>query len=186
MKQSKGLYRKHFGAEIVQALYDYDMQKIGPYKIPVQLTYVQSPETTSEIPMYRLYEEMLRSNDVLAVFSINNYCIGVLRCDELREVPIAPGDGTKELLMWKFDPVEVEFFVHIGFVKTYQKCLAVTEAPNFLLMGIGGVLDGFKTKVVGKPMTNPPYTLYKELIGNEQAKAVYYNLETQSPVFIYE
>lgn len=153
--------------------------------MPVEVKY-SGNHSPNNIPMYRLYEEMLRSNDVIATFSINDYCIGVLRRDELREVPTAEGSRSEDLVMWHFDPIDVEFFVHVGFVKTYQKCLAVTEVPNFLLMGIGGVLDGFETKMEGKPMCNPPFSLYKNLIENEQAKAIYYDLNTQKPVFIYE
>lgn len=187
MQRSAGLYRMHYGSGIVQAFYDWDTQEIGPYKVPIKLTYVVETSQHNHIPVYRLYQELLRTNDALAVYNVNNYCIAVLYRTKLVQVPIVENDNTKDLLMWEFNsPIDVPVVQPVGFIKTHQKCLAVTEAPSYLLMDFERNLIGLKSKMTGSPMVKPPYTLYKDLIKDTKAKAIYYDVELQKNVYIYE
>lgn len=176
-----------YGGEIVQSTYDYDKSTIGPYTIPYTLSYSAENGVSNVIPMYRLYEEMLQHEGTLAVFNVNNYCIATLYSDRLVQVPIYQNDKTKDLIQLTFrNRIKVPIVQPVGYIKTYQKCLAVTELPNYLLMDFERNLIGLESKMEGTPMVRPPYNLYKVLITEEQAKAVYFDTVKKEPVFIYK
>ena len=123
----------------------------------------------------------------MAVFNVNNYCLAVLYLDKLVQVPIVPNDNRKDLLMWQFSKrLQLPVLQPVGFVKTKQQCLAVTEVPHYLLMNFNRDLIGFESKMDGTPMVNPPFTLYKDLIADNKAKAIYYDVKLQKNVYIYK
>lgn len=152
--------------------------------IPVKLNPTSEASTENKIPEYRMYEELLKSSEVLAVFNLNNYCICVLYKDRLIQVGISKEKPPADLVMWNFkEDIKVPNVTHVGFIATKQDCLAVTEAPHHLTVDENGILsDGFG-KLEFNAMHNPPYSLYKELVRN-RADAVLYDVDQQRPVFI--
>lgn len=173
-----------YGSAIVRSSYDYDEQHIGPYVVPVRFNYVPVNGTSNMIPEYRLYEELLSNDKVLAVFNLNNLCICALYDDKLVQRSISKDKSEDDLLQWVFQsPIVVPKLKHVGFVATYQDCLAVTVAPYHLTVNSMGTLsDGFG-KLSFNALENPPYSLYKELVKNN-ADAVLFDVDRQQPVFL--
>jgi len=174
------------GSIIVQSSYDYEEQRIGPYSVPIKFNYVPTGGTENAIPLYRLYEELLANNEILAVFNLNNLCICTLYADKLIQVPIGKNSKENDLSQWRFRyPIITPQLRHVGFVATYQDCLAVTQAPYHLTVNrVGTLSDGFG-KLTCNALENPPYSLYKELV-EKNADAVLFDLDKQEPVFLFK
>lgn len=173
------------GSTIVQSSYDYEEQRIGPYLVPVKFNYVPERGADNTIPMYRLYEELLANNRALAVFNLNNLCICVVYEDRVIQRSISKDKTDDELMQYVYQkPIVVPKLRHVGFIATYQGCLAVTVAPYHLTVnGLGTLSDGFG-KLEVNALENPPYSLYKELVNNN-ADAVLFDVDKQKPVFLY-
>lgn len=173
------------GSTIVQSSYDFEEQRIGPYLVPVKFNYVPEGGTSNTIPVYRLYEELLANDKALAVFNLNNLCICVVYEDRVIQRSVAKDKVDEELMQYVYHkPIVVPRLRHVGFVATYQDCMAVTIAPYHLTVnGFGTLSDGFG-KLEINALENPPYSLYKELVNNN-AGAVLFDIDKQMPVFLY-
>lgn len=172
MRQRFGIYRRAFGDVIVESSFDFDNQTIGPYKLPVNLPFSYDYMDRS-LPVYRFYEEMLKSREALAVVDINGSFYGIIEKD--RCYYISASDGL-ECNMRLFDrPLDIPEYRHIGYRKTYPKNLSVYHYPWYLLQDVstGKVLD-FEDIIVNSPLVEPHVGLYKSLI-NTPNEAIYYN-----------
>lgn len=177
-----------FGAEIVQSSYDFDTQKIGPYHNPVEVHCDDKQASGNAFSFYKFYEIMNQDEQALAVFNVCNAYFGVLRRDRFYERKFIRDDWKKQSLVLPdipFEkPLDIPEYRHIGWVKTYQQCKAVYTYPWKLIQDVcTGELDGFKTKLEGEPLVNPPLSLYKELI-NTEYRGVYFDTLSNKPVFI--
>lgn len=188
-----GLYRMICGSQIVESFFDFETDTIGPYKIPVHLNYIPELSQTNKFFMYRLYEIMLADADALAVFNLNNYCIVVVTRTGMYEesyyrLTDKAYSNKLELLSWTFDkPLQIPTYNIVGYIKTYQKSWSVTINPYYLIENSATKeLDGFTERLKGNVQLNPDFALYKELITNDRAQAVYFSLDTNKPEFIYQ
>ena len=129
---------------------------------------------------------MLADETALAVINVNNYCLCVITRTGAYEVP-ATDTPRIELAQWSFkEPLKLPIYEAIGYVKSYHKCLAVSQYPNYLLREVGSrKAVGFETAIIGNPEINPKLALYKELIKTD-AEAVYFDQATQSLQFLYK
>ena len=161
------------GAEIVQSSFDYDTSTIGPFKIPIKLTHVPS-ETVNNFQISAFYNAMVCDERALAVFNVNNYCLCVVTRNGAYQVP-ATNTPKLELTQWTFDhPLDIPVYEHIGYVKTYHKCLSISQLPTFLVRELGSdKAIGFSTKLTGNIVTSPPLSLYKQELIQTDADAVY-------------
>lgn len=184
-----GLYRTRCGGEIVQSFYDFDKQQIGPYKIPIKLNYIPERSCYDVFEKYRYYEELVKSFDALAIFNINNYCFVIIERCRVYQVPYSKtADTTRhklELLSWNLpEPLDVPVYNHIGYIKTFHKCKAVSQYPTYLVQdAVTGEIPGFTEKLNGVPLVDPPLSLYRELI-NSDAKAVYFDTISNETKFL--
>jgi hypothetical protein len=177
-----------FGSEIVESFYDYETHTIGPYTVPLNISYNQGSCQGNAFSMYRYYDTMMKDEEALAVFNVNNYCLCVLHKDYIRMIHVQPAfskSGQKPLPAFNITPpITVPEYKHIGWVKTYQKCLAVYTWPWHLIQNkITGEVWNFKDKISGRPLENPPLGLYKELVETDH-RGVYFDLDKNAPVFI--
>lgn len=174
------------GSKIIKSSFDFDTSQIGPYTLPIKLN-LAVRDKDNKIPIYRLYEEMLFHTDSIAVFNVNNYCICVVTPTQALQVPAYRDRAVRDLLEWKFTyRITNKIYQHIGYVKTYQQCLAVTEMPEYLILDTTKVVpEGFNSMLEATPRLNPPLTLYRELV-NSDADAVYIADATGEPRFLYK
>ena len=185
-----GIYRVAYGSRIVQSSYDFEKQQIGPIKVPVKLNYIPADSQRNNFCMYRFYEEMLKNPNSLAVFNLNNYCLVVVERTCMYEVSYLKVTEKRfsklELLDWTFSyPIDLPIYNHVGYVKTYHNCWAVSQYPEFLVEDtVTKNLYGFEEKLQCSPVVNPPLSLYRELI-NSDAQAVYMSSVDGLPKFIY-
>ena len=184
-----GLYRMRSGAEIVQSYYDFDKQQIGPIHVPIHLNYIPELSTHNSFAIYRFYEELVKNTEALAIFNINNYCFVIVERYRVYQAAYSKiADTTRhklELLNWVLPtPIDVPVYNHIGFVKTYPKCKAVSQYPTYLIAdAVTQEIPGFNEPIDGIPLVDPPLALYKELI-NSDAKAVYFDTISNKPKFL--
>lgn len=180
-----GLYRMRSGGEIVQSSFDFDTSTIGPYHIPVKLNYVPESSIVNNIPLYRFYQEMVKSGQALAIFNVNNYCLAILERTCLYEIAPFPSQTKLDLVAWNFsEPITSVVYNHIGYVKTFHKCKAISQYPTYLLAdSVTGKIPDFTEQVEGVPLIDPPLSLYRELI-NSDAKAVYFDTISNKPKFL--
>lgn len=181
---SFGLYRMTFGSEIVESSFNDEEQCIGPYHIPVEIHLDKRLAQGSSIPRYKFYERMQYEKDALAVFNVNNYCIAVLSKDGMHMIHTSAKD-TEPLPSYCFDPpMPIPEYEHIGFVKTYQKCKAVHTYPWYMVRVVGSnEAVGFKDEIKGRPLLNPPLSLYKELVDTNY-NGCYFDTITNKTIFI--
>jgi len=177
-----------FGSEIVESFYDYDSQMIGPYKVPIEIQYNADSCQGNAFSKYTFYELMNKEEGALAVFNVNNYCFCVLYKDAVRMKHYTVGDlsyNKKELPCFSIEPpLDVPEYKHVGWVKTYQKCIAVYTWPWKMIEDTQTkTVWGFKDKLLGEPLENPPLSLYKELISTEH-KGVYIDKNTNQVMFL--
>ena len=180
-----GIYRRTSGDTIVKSSFDYNTSTIGPYTLPIKVNHIPT-ENVNKFREYKFYEVMLNDPQALAVFNVNNYCLAVLTRYAVYQVP--PRDGMKlDLVNWVFkEPLKFPVYEHIGFVKSYHECLAVTQMPTHLIRKVASnKAEDFTETLQCNPVVNPPLQLYKELL-NSDAKAVYMDAVTQQPVFLYK
>lgn len=181
-----GLYRIHSGAKIVESSYDFDKQQIGPYKLPITLPYIPEECNGDVFYKYKYYTALLQDPNALAVFNLNNACLCVA-CNTYLYETVLNVNTKLELQQWAFrQPIQPTVFEHIGYERTYQNCLAVSQYPAFLLR-VANSLNafGYEDAIVGDPLVNPPMSLYRELI-NSEAQAVYFDKKTQQPKFLFK
>ena len=184
-----GLYRRSCGAEIVESCYDLDKQQIGPIHVPIHLNYIPELSTHNDFAIYRFYEELVKNTEALAIFNVNNYCFVIVERNYVYQVPYSKvADLTRhklELCNWPLStPINIPVYNHIGYVKTFHKCQAVSQYPTYLIAdAMTGEIPDFKEQVDGVPLVNPPLALYKELI-NSDAKAVYFDTISNKPKFL--
>lgn len=182
-----GLYRRTFGSRIVESSYDYATSIIGPYKLPIV---IHEPEIISQgvaVSVYNFYQLLNKYEDALAVFNNNNYCYCIVFKDRLEMMPFSPnnvkrGDTFPTLHFENNLPVPT--YKHVGWVKTYQSCIATYTWPWKLILdeATGEVWD-FSDKIEGAPLENPPLSLYKCLIDTNH-RGVYFDTKLNKPVFI--
>lgn len=177
-----------YGSEIVESFYDFETKKIGPYTIPIDIQYKEDKSAGNAFSIYRYYDLMQKRTDLLAIFNNNNYCFVALTQTSVELLPYHNSDlyyKRNGLPFYPLDtPITLPKYQHIGFVKTYQKCLAIYTWPWKLLGDIGsGVVYDSDCKLSGTPLENPPLSLYKYLIDTD-FDAVYFDLEQNKPVFI--
>lgn len=183
-----GKYRISFGAPIVNASYNYETQEIGPYRCPFHIGYHKESSGERGYSEYQFYEIFRQYDDALAVFVVNNYFFCVLHKHRVTYQPfIGHDDKSRRHLPevpknYKMDPIPT--YEHIGYIKTYGQNKNVFAYPDYLVRNVAtGEVPYVKDKVMGKPLINPPVTLYKELL-KTNAKAVYFNTATCKPIFI--
>lgn len=171
---------------IVPSSYDYDTQTIGPYTLPVHIDYAQEYCNGDRFYKYKYYQALLQDENALAVFNVNNYCLCVVCRDHAYETDLNAASKL-ELLEWRFPfPIEAAVYQHVGFVKSYHDCLAVTQFPTYLIRALGSqkayeLEDEFE----GVPLVDPPLSLYRELV-NSEAKAVYFDTISKQPKFLFK
>ncbi|MCM1218888.1 MAG: hypothetical protein NC548_30770 [Lachnospiraceae bacterium] len=171
---------------IVPSSYDYDKQCIGPYTLPLDLPYISEYCNGDRFHRYQYYTALLQDEKALAVFNVNNYCLCVVRKDMAYETDLGLNPKL-ELLQWAFTNVlNVPLYEHVGFIKSYHNCLAVTQLPTYLIrvMGSKKACD-FEDDFDGAPMVNPPLSLYRELV-NSEAKAVYFDTTSNQVKFLFK
>lgn len=182
-----GLYRMRCGSTIVESSYDYDTQTIGPYVLPLNLPYI--PESCSQGDVfykYKYYTALLKDDEALAVFNLNNYCLVVVRRYQVYET-VLDDESKLELLQWSFTkPLAPIVYSHIGYEKSYHNCLAVSQYPNQLVRAANERnAYGYTDAIEGVPLLDPPLSLYKELL-NSEAKAVYFDTVSKQPKFLFK
>lgn len=184
---SIGVYRKTFGAEIVDASFDYESCTIGPFTLPIKILHSTEFTNDSAVPRYRLYEELLRDKLALAAFNTNNAVISILTPTQVYQVPIdREHPAAIDLARWVFPPMQITNFGIIGYKKTYPKCLAVNEPPATLLMELGkNIPDGFTEPLPGNPKYYPPFSIYKAML-EADADAVWMDKDTGEVKFIFK
>lgn len=183
-----GLYRKTFGARIVQSFYDYDTKMIGPYCIPIEIQYDSQACQGNSFSWYKYYELFNKYEDALAIFNNNNYCFVLLTKTQVLFLPYSQSDiRYRKQKLPKFDlvtPLDMPRYNHVGWIKTYQDCKAVYTWPWKLIADADTwIIDEFNCKLEGEPLLNPPLSLYKSLIDTEYS-AVYFDVSRNMPVFI--
>lgn len=186
MASTFGLYRKRCGAKIVKSSYDFDTGMIGPYAVPINLPYVPESEGNAMFHEYNYYQALLQDDAAIAVFNLNNYCLCVLTHTQLYQT-VLQVDTKLELMTWNFrSPIVKANYQHIGYIRSYHDCLAVSQYPTYLIREVNSQLaEDFTTPIVGKPMIDPPLALYKELLNNE-AEAIYYDLVDLEPKLLFK
>lgn len=186
MASTFGLYRKRCGAKIVRSSYDFDTGMIGPYKVPISLPYVHENAGHSMFHEYNYYQALLQDEAAIAVFNLNDYCLCVLTPTRLYQT-VLQIDTKLELLSWDFHcSIVKERYQHIGYVRSYHDCLAVSQYPTYLIREVNSQLaEDFTTPITGKPLVDPPLALYKELL-NSEAEAIYYDLVDLEPKLLFK
>lgn len=174
-----------YGAEIVRASYDYDTHMIGEFKIPLDLYYDPVSSTRTVFTECIFYKTLLSNENALAVFNVNNNCIAVIENWGGYEVGM-DGNPDTTLLQWSFnEPICKKVYKKIGYIKTYQDNLAVSTVPYGLFTDESGEIVGYPGKLVGTPMENPPYSLYKALINtDDDVVGVYFDMDRMGAAFI--
>lgn len=159
------------GAEIVQSSFDYETSKIGPYTLPVKLSHVAT-ENVNNFQVNTFYKAMMLDERALAVFNVNNYCLCVVTRNGMYEVSVN-GAPLQELEQWTFQhPLNVPVYEHVGYVKTYHKCLTVYQFPTYLVRELGSNKAlGFEEALPEDIVVNPPLSVYKQLIQTDAAAA---------------
>lgn len=183
-----GKYRISFGAPIVSASYNYETQQIGPYTCPIR--FQCDLETLGErgYSEYQFYEVFRQYESALAVFVVNNNFFCVLHNGRITFEPFIHDDVHARKRLPEV-PLGVTMqsaprYEHIGYLKTYGQNKNVYAYPDYLVRRCDtGEVPYVSDKVLGKPMLNPPLTLYKELLKTD-AKAVYYDMDSCKPIFI--
>ena len=129
---------------------------------------------------------MLNDSKALAVFNVNNYCLCVVTRTYAYQVP-ATDTPHLDLVSWMFkEPLNIPVYEHVGYVKSYHDCLAVSQMPNRLIRQVASnKVEDFTETLECEPMVNPPISLYRELLTSD-AKAVYMDANTQQPKFLYK
>lgn len=131
---------------------------------------------------------MQKYGNVLAVFNNNNFCLVIVTKETVEYLPYYPSDNKHRQYTFPIfsinPPIVTPNYNHIGFIKTYQKCKAIYTWPWYLLgdLTTGKIYD-FNETIQGKPLENPPLSLYKSLIDTEY-DAVYFDTMQNKPVFI--
>lgn len=190
MKSQFGLYRIHFGSEPVETSYDYETGKVGLFYCPIKLTPNAHSEIVNTIPLHCFYRLLQNHKDAIAVWNVNNSTIAILTPETL-SLRAPNGDTVldgEDLPLWRFDnSILLPEGKHIGYVRTYDKSKVVYHYPWYLYYNAqyNRFLDARFSgcKVEGVPMTDPPLSLYKELIATDY-NAVYLDSITKKPVFL--
>ena len=131
---------------------------------------------------------MNKFEDALAIFNDNNYCFVILTRNQVLFEPYAIGDRQRRGNTYPefniLQPLNIPEYTHVGWVKTYQKCIATYTWPWKLLYDASSnnIVDSL-TPVKGVPLANPPLSLYKSLIDTE-FDAVYIDSLSNEPVYI--
>lgn len=183
-----GKYRISFGAPIVDASYNYETHEIGPYKCPFHIGFHAESSGERGYSEYQFYEIFRLYEDALAVFVVNNYFFCVIHKNRVTYQPfIIHDDRSRKRLPevpkgYKMEPIPT--YEHIGYIKTYGQNKNVFAYPDYLVRNVAtGEVPYVKDQVSGKPLINPPVTLYKELLKTD-AKAVYFDTASSKPIFI--
>ena len=184
-----GLYRLSYGTEIIKSFFDYETNTIGPYMLPIKVHEHSNAYNGNSIAEYRLYELMQNDKDLLAVFNNNNFCFCLVYADRLQMKPFFNKDLESKKYSFKTlyypQPLKLPTYRHIGYMKTYQDCKAVYCYPWYIVQNVEtGEIPGFKDRVSGEPLVDPPLVLYKELLSHREYKGVYYDMDKLAPVFI--
>lgn len=180
-----GLYRMHCGGEIVRSFYDFDAQKIGPYKVPFDLYYNVQASTSNLAYEYIYYKTLLSDDAMLAVFNLNNHCICCLYPDRIQQVNL-DGCITDDMLTIFFkEPMKVPALTPIGYWKTYQQNLTVTQAPFSMFIDENGDVVGAKELHIDDVLPNPPVNIYSLLTETpEDTIGIFYTLEHLRPMYV--
>lgn len=174
------------GAKIVQSSYDYDTHRIGPYMLPFHIDYIEECCNGDIFHLYQYYQALLADDSALAVFNVNNYCLCVVQRYRAYETDLNPVSKL-ELLEWTYGQLGgYQYFAHVGFEKSYHDCLAVTQFPTSLLRAANDKnAYSYEDAFDGVPLENPPYALYRTLV-NSEAKAVYFDVVSHQPKFLFK
>lgn len=189
MPSTFGIHRIVSGGEIAESTYDFDTQTIGPYRIPIALSYVLESNNGERIDHYRIYEELLNNPKAIAALNLNNYCIVVIEPTYIYEVnpfsKLVAHQIKLDLVHWNLPArITTRQVRKIGYIKSYGTCKAVSQYPYCLLQDLSTMeVIGFKEQLASTPVVEPPLQLYKELI-NSDAKAVYMDSVSGAPMFL--
>lgn len=149
--------------------------------MPVTLPFSHDYDGQS-LPIYRFYEEMMKSREALAVVDINGNYFGVIEKDGC--YLISAKDGIESRHKMFNQPLDIPEYRHIGYRKTYPKNLSVFHYPWYLLQDIktGEVLD-FERCIIQEVLVDPHVGLYKNLV-NTDFDAIYFDTYTNSIAYI--
>ena len=188
MNSPFGLYRAAYGSAPVEATYEYETGKIGPYKIPIFVDGVASSNSVNLIPLPEFYRAFQQYREAVAVFNLNNNTIGVICANEFFQLGYNGEHYFDKIDSYQLDPpVSVPKVRHIGYVRTFAQCKSIFEKPYYLLQSYAGNVVGFYGyELEGEPVESPPVSLYVELLKNPKAKAVYQLKDTGEIKFIEE
>ena len=163
---------------------------IGPYKVPMQMIYNAETASLNATNYARLYELMLRDDNVIAVWNNSNLNYATLTPFGLECNPIDPSATTEKELrhMPKYyfrDRIPVRQYLKIGWIKTYPETKEVAIQPYALIQDVitGRLPDFPDAKLEGSPQVNPELSLYKELIKTSY-NAVYVDSKTGKICYI--
>lgn len=181
-----GLYRRACGGEIVKSFYDFDTQSIGPYVLPVDLYYNVQASQVNQIYEYIFYNVINSSSDILAVFNLNNSCIACVTERILRELDVNGLPDLKLPAIAFTTPIKVPSLEPIGYWKTYQENLTVTQLPYKMFRDKGtNLIDGTDIQCPTSFLKDPPLPIYKTLVGTDNnVVGVLWDYEKVAPIFV--
>lgn len=176
------------GAKIVQSSYDYDTHTIGPYTLPFTLYYVNEHNEPNRFPVYKYYEALLRDEEAIAVFNVNNYCFCVVRRNMAYECAVRDNEKLDLVNFVYRQPLDIPYYERVGYIKSYHECLAVSQFPTSLVrVANSDTAYQFTEHFDGVPLVDPPLSLYKELLNHEDgAQAVYFDTISKQPKFLFK
>lgn len=186
-KTSWGLWRYTPGGVIHEEQFIYGEGVIGPYKVPEYFKYDEY--WTRKMPTlekHELYKRMVNSEDMLAIYMVNNVHFAEIYRDSIRyENSYKPLESKIYLLA----DLEWRRAVPVGWVKTKCTCPSVRMYPYHLDYDVSTsevyVGNGIWVRATPMITTNPDFQLYKDML-KVGACAVYVDYETGEVVYLKE
>ena len=176
---SDGLWRRVYGAQIVESFYDFDARQIGPYTLPIEAHCQRVVDVGSRaMPLSIYYTFMQKYNNAYAVWGVNNKEIVMYTPTGLVFVVNPSIDGNfSEMHKQHFRGIlKFPAYRHIGYIKTFQRCVSVYPWPWYLFVDDNNVCLDFGGVTVDDAVENPPLKIYKDLVYSD-FDAVYQSVD---------
>lgn len=172
------LWRYCPGGIIETDYYDYTTCKLGPYTFADNYGYVKEFYVDKATPpVHLLYEALINSREAVAAFFANNTYVCLVYPDSLYYRDIESGETFNYHKGSNF--IKTKDMVNIGWVKTYVLCQEAAHVPYYLQVEISSLKAYLgngrwsSEPIFDMSVANPDFSLYKKLLTNSDAVAVY-------------